>query len=157
MPRYPTQVNVKDIHRQKLKQQACDNQHSKELQHLHPGEAVQMRLPGETTWSSGECIRLVGPRSYKVRVGSKVYIRNRHKLISIGKPVPPNEVSEMPDQKVTEDDGPTQPTETSSNEQSEPDSASPPRVVTAPALRCSDWIHKAPAWMADYVPSSLVN
>ena len=93
-----------------------------------------MRLPGETTWSSGECIRLVGLQSYKVRVGSKVYIRNRHQLIPIGKPVP-NEVSEMPDQKVTEDDGPTQPTETSSNEQSEPDSASPPIVVTAPALR----------------------
>ena len=116
-----------------------------------------MRLPGETTWSSGECIRLVGPRSYKVRVDSKVYIRNRRQLIPIGKPVPPNEVSEMPDQKVTEDDGPTQPKETSSNEQSEPDFASPPRVVTAPALHRSDRIHKAPAWMADYVPSRLVN
>ena len=156
-PRYPTQVDVKDIHRQKLKQQAYYNQHSKELQQLHPGEAVQMKLPGETTWSSGECIRLVGPRSYKVRVGSRVYIRNRRQLIPIGKPVPPNEVSEMPDQKVTEDDGPTQPTETPSNEQSEPASASPPRGVTAPALRRSDRIHKAPAWMADYVPSSLIN
>ena len=156
-PRYPTQVDVKDIHRQKLKQQAYYNQHSKELQQLHPGEAVQMKRPGETTWSSGECIRLVGPRSYKVRVGSRVYIRNRRQLIPIGKPVPPNEVAEMPDQKVTEDDGPTQPTETPSNEQSEPASASPPRGVTAPALRRSDRIHKAPAWMADYAPSSLIN
>ena len=116
-----------------------------------------MRLPGETTWSSGECIRLVGPWSYKIRVGSKVYVRNRCQLIPIGKTVPPNGVSEMPDQKMNEDDGPTQPTKTTSNEQSEPDSASPPRVVPAPALRHSDQIHKAPAWMADYVPSSLVN
>ena len=69
-----------------------------------------MRLPGKATWSSGEYIRLVGPRSYKIRVGSKIYVRNGHQLIPTGNPLVPKEVSH---QNVDEGDGPMQPTEVS--------------------------------------------
>ena len=65
-PHYPTQADGLALRRLKKKQQTYYNQHTKELKDLQPGKAVQMRLPGETTWSSGECIQLVGPRSYKV-------------------------------------------------------------------------------------------
>lgn len=64
----------------------------KELEQLHPGDTVQMKLPGEATWSSGECIQLVGPSSYKIRVGCKVYVRNRRQLIPTGKPLALKEV-----------------------------------------------------------------
>ena len=86
-PNYPTQADRKALQNMKQKQQFYYNQHTKELKDIRPGEAVQMRLPGETTWSSTECIRLFGPRSYKVRVGITEYIRNRRQLILTGKPM----------------------------------------------------------------------
>ena len=113
-----------------------------------------MRLPGEATWSSGECIRLVGPRSYKISVGSKVYVRNRRQLIPTGKPLVPKEVS---DQNGDEDDGSMQPTEKPVDQSLEPDPASSPGVVTTPTLHRSDRIRKAPSWMVDYVTSSSIN
>ena len=76
------------------------NRHSKELKDIQPGEAVQMRIPGETIWSSGECIRLVGPRSYKIRVGNREYIRNRRQLIPTNKPSESNGIPEIVDERT---------------------------------------------------------
>ena len=61
-PNYPTQADNLALHRMKWKQQFYYNQHAKELKDIQPGKA-QMRLPGETTWSSGKCIHLVGIKS----------------------------------------------------------------------------------------------
>ena len=56
-PHYPTQADGRDIRKQKLSNKfTIISIRSKELQNLHPGDTVQMRLPGEAIWSSGECI-----------------------------------------------------------------------------------------------------
>ena len=117
----------------KQKQQFYYNQHTKELKDKRSGEAVQMRLPGETTWSSGECIQLVGPRSYKVRVGNTEYIRNRRQLIPTGKPLESNELPEIVDQSIEQRDNESEDMATS--QPPEPATVSPPRT---PVLRRSE-------------------
>ena len=49
-----------------------------------------MRLPGETTWTSGVCTDLEGSRSYKLRVGEKIYRRNGRQIIQADEPVMQN-------------------------------------------------------------------
>ena len=45
---YPTQADKKALQTTKQKQQFYYNRHSKELKDIQPGEAAQMRIPGET-------------------------------------------------------------------------------------------------------------
>ena len=45
------------------------------------GETVRIRLPGQKTWTPGECIQEGGPRSYHIRVGERVFRRNRRQLL----------------------------------------------------------------------------
>ena len=111
-----------------------------------------MRLPGETTWSSGKCIQLVGPRSYKVRVGSKEYIRNRRQLIPTDQPLEENCVPEMLDQPMEQKN--TDSTGETTNQPAEPETISSPKT---PVLRRSERARRAPAWMEDYVPSNYLN
>ena len=44
---------------------------------------IRMRLPGEKSWSSGHCRRILGNRSYEVEVNGGRYRRNRRQLRSI--------------------------------------------------------------------------
>ena len=107
-----------------------------------------MRLPGETT-CSGECIRLVGPRSYKVRVGNTEYILNKQQLIPTGKPSESNELPEIVDQSIEQRD----------NESEDMATSQPPEPATVrtPDLRHSERVRQAPSWTKDYVPSNSVN
>ena len=111
-----------------------------------------MRLPGETSWSSGECIRLVGPRSYKIRVGNREYIRNRRQLIPINKPSESNGIPEIVDERIEQRDGGLE--DMVASPPSEPVTVSPPGT---PILRRSERVRQAPSWMKDYVPSNSVN
>ena len=151
-PNYPTQADGLALHRRKRKQQFYYNQHTKELKDIQPGKVVQMRLPGETTWSSGECIQLVGPRSYKVRVGSKVYIRNRRQLIPTEQPLEENWVPEILDQNMEQKDKNL--VDETVNQPPESETVSPPKT---PALRRSERVRRAPSWLEDYVPSDSLN
>ena len=58
------------------------NRGTRPLRPLIEGEAVRMRLPGQSTWSPGICLRSAGDRSYLVRVANYVYRRNRRHLLA---------------------------------------------------------------------------
>ena len=170
-PQYPTKEDTQALRGQKMRQQYYYNQHTKELPPIAPGEAVWMRLPGQTIWSPGVCTGLVCPRSYKVKVGDSVYRRNRRQLIrSHEEPVrdlseavllPPT-VSESPSQPANEPQLPvvepdstdnqradsTQPQETSTD--TEP---TQPQVTQPLPLRTSQRSHKPPKWITRYVHS----
>ena len=170
-PRYPTKEETQALRGQKMRQQYYYNQHTKELPPLAPGEAVRMRLPRQTTWSPGVCTGLVGPRSYKVKVGDSVYRRNHRQFIrsheepardlSEAVPLPPT-VSESPSQPTNEPQLPVvehdprdspradsaQPQETST--ETEPTQTQVPQPLP---LRRSQRSHKPPQWITRYVHS----
>ena len=50
------------------------------LSPLEVGEFVCMKLTGKQTWSLAKCVKQVGPRSYEVMCGERIYRRNRHDL-----------------------------------------------------------------------------
>ena len=89
-PRYPTEEDTDALNGQKRRQEFYYNRQVKPLKPIVPGDTIQMRLPGETTWTSGVCTDLVGPRSYKLRVGEKIYRRNRRQLIQADDPIMQN-------------------------------------------------------------------
>ena len=41
---------------------------------------VRVKLPGKQTWSLAKCVKQVGPRSYEVMCGERIYRRNRRDL-----------------------------------------------------------------------------
>ena len=51
------------------------NQHVKASKHIQRGQTIRIRLPGQSTWSTGVCMGLARPRSYEVQVGSTAYRR----------------------------------------------------------------------------------
>jgi len=69
-----------------------------------------MWLPGEHKWSVGVCSGLVGPQSYEVKVGDRVFIRNRRQLIqSKDRVAPETPMSDEFAQVSPDNDLPTQP------------------------------------------------
>ena len=62
------------------KQAKYYNQTAKPLKALQRGQSVRMKLPGDDKWSLGTCKQEVGPRSYLVECGGKIYRRNRQHL-----------------------------------------------------------------------------
>ena len=69
-PDYPTEEDRQAIiNKQKQRQQYYYDRHVKKQKPIAAGEAIRMRLPGQKTWSRGVCAGLVGPRSYRVKVG----------------------------------------------------------------------------------------
>ena len=50
------------------------------LSPLEVGEFVRVKLPGKQTWSLAKCVKQVGPRSYEVMCGERIYRRNRRNL-----------------------------------------------------------------------------
>ena len=83
LPRYPIGDDTRAINQQKQRQQHYYDRHVKPLKSIEPGNAVRMRLPGGSSWTTGVCNGLVGPRSYQVKVGGNVFTRNRRQLISM--------------------------------------------------------------------------
>ena len=104
-PQYSTKGDTQAINRQKQRQQHYYDHHTKPLKPLTPGESVRMRLPGEKTWSPGVCEGLVGPRSYEVKVGDRIFVRNRRHLIKsddlVAKDVPEVEEATQPESGET--------------------------------------------------------
>jgi len=90
-PRYSMEEDTAAIKIQKNRQQIYYDRHVKELKPIQPGQTIQMRLPGENTWTMGKCIKTVGPRSYEVQVGGNMYRRNQRQLILIDKATPTEE------------------------------------------------------------------
>ena len=55
---------------------------SKDLKILKQGDVIRMKLPGETTWTKGVCMKAIGKRSYRVKVRGSIYRRNRRQLLA---------------------------------------------------------------------------
>jgi len=73
---------VKDnIEKSKAKQKQYYDRGARPLTSLQPGDVVHMKLPGAETYTKGNVIGSRGPRSYRVRVNGKTYVRNRRQLI----------------------------------------------------------------------------
>ena len=90
---YPVEENTAGIQKQKNRQRIYYDRHIKELKPIQPGQTIQMRQPGENTWTIGKCIKTAGPRSYEVQVGGSKYRRNRRQLILIDKATPTEELT----------------------------------------------------------------
>ena len=86
-PQYSTERDSQAIYRQKQKQQQHYDAHSKPLKPLAAEDSVRMKLPGEKTWTQGVCAGLVGPRSYEVKMGDRVFVRNRRHLLASDEPI----------------------------------------------------------------------
>ena len=56
-----------------VKQAKYYNWTAKPLEKLQSGQLVRVKLPGDDKWSLGTCKREVGPRSYLVECGGKMY------------------------------------------------------------------------------------
>ena len=147
-PRYPVKQDVQELQAQKARQLRYYNQHGRDLRPIAPGETVRIQLPGQKTWSVGICKALVGPRSYKIKVGDAVYRRNRRHVIRL-------------DELVDTDDRNLDPQTTDLEEGMDNSSAGMEQNRTpttmAPqeqgTLRRSQRTPRAPRWMEDYVPS----
>ena len=79
-PAFPTGADAQARTHQRQRQQVS-------LKPIPVGETKRLRLPGQATWSTGTCKGLVGPRSYDVQVGEKIYQRNRRQLIYANEPL----------------------------------------------------------------------
>ena len=75
-PRYSTAEDTSALNAQKQRQKFYYDHQAKPLKPIAPGETVRLRVPGQSTSSTGECKGLVGPRSYEVKVGKRSYRHN---------------------------------------------------------------------------------
>ena len=110
-----------------------------------------------TTWSAGICTDTLGPRSYAVKMGERVFRRNRRQLIhsdNLSQPfVEPAPQPEQPywsgaiPERDSAEDGEQGP---DSSSQSTPPLV--PQSPVAPPPRRSDRVRRPPQWSADYVP-----
>ena len=166
-PRFSTEKDMQALRGQKERQCHYYNQHTRTRPPIAPGESVQMRLPGDKTWSPGVCLGLVGPRSYRVLVGGRAFRRNRRQLIC-AKENPPKDLSETRPSSQPAVPSPSQPAsepQVAADHHSQPD-CSPPKEISKEAetsqelpdpapmpLRRSERTRKSPMWITQYVPS----
>lgn len=73
---YGTEVTA-NMRKAKEKQTKQYDKKSKSLSPLIPGEQIRMKRPGDDQWSLAVCIKSVGPRSYLIESGGRLYRRNR--------------------------------------------------------------------------------
>ena len=155
-PKYSTAEDERALQGQKAKQEHYYNQHARDLSPIEAGDAVRMRLPGESTWSKGVCTRLCGPRSYRVKVGGAVYRRNRRQLIRTNEGpdlTPPHFESGLMPTSIPQEDHLESLTGDVPNPPISPDDD--PLVTAGPELplRRSGRARKPPDWITNYVPS----
>jgi len=143
VPRVISDVPQK-IKPRKQKQKFC-YWFSHELPTSHNGDAVRMRLPGNSEWSLGRVIGEGGPRSHWVEVSGKPYCRNRKLHVATPEKLEPKATN----YDLTE---PSEPGESSLADAyvSLPTMLVPPEVPepspTSRALR----ERPPPAWLKDY-------
>jgi len=73
-PRFETEQTTRELCDRQAAQKIHNDKAAHALDPLQPGDSVRMRLPGCDWWSPGVVEKLIGPRSYKVRVDGVVYL-----------------------------------------------------------------------------------
>lgn len=168
-PRYSTDKDTRALAGQKERQRYYYDRHVKTLPPLVSGDTVCMRLPGQTTWTAGTCTGAVGPRSYSVQIGGRVFRRNRRQLIRAGElplqhqPYTCTESVPQPEEPLQSSVVPGESDQSGSMDGDLPREDAAPREppvmpqspVPAPLPappRMSGRVCRAPKWSKDYVP-----
>ena len=156
-----------DVYRdKKIAKNAQMAQYNKSAHHLNPlvpGDAIRMKLPGQDTWTLGECTKKLSKRSYVVLVQGHTYRRNRRHLRVVYENLPlpdsePWEVSANPPPLEAGSMSHTPPraetrmpiSELPPSEEPVPMQDTPlPRVDSIPVRRGTR-TRKPPAYLADY-------
>ena len=141
-PKVDSQTGDKLAKRKALQEQRY-NSKSQPLTPLQPGQAIRMKLPGETKWSLGSCVKILPNRSYEVEVASRHYRRNRRQLRTTAETPPPPSVEE----DLSHDHPQTAKPPSTSQDAELAINPDQPAVQ----LRRSSRIKKPPAWHEDYV------
>ncbi|CAB4017096.1 Transposon Ty3-G Gag-Pol poly, partial [Paramuricea clavata] len=71
---------TKKMEKGKEKQKKYFDRQSRKLKRLSAGDVIRMRCPGDSRWSLGKVIEVMGFRSYLVEVNGRRYRRNRRHL-----------------------------------------------------------------------------
>ena len=72
----------------KEKQKRYFDRQSRTLKKLSTGDVIRMRCPGDSKWSLGKVIEVMGFRSYLVQVNGRRYRRNRKHLRTTAEQLP---------------------------------------------------------------------
>ena len=88
----------------KQKQELQYNKKSQPLPPIQPGQAIRMKLPGDTKWSPGSCVKALPNRSYKVEVTCHHYHRNRCQLRTTAEAPPHTTLEDLPNNDANEID-----------------------------------------------------
>ena len=122
---------------------------AKPLPDIPVGDVVRMRLPGQSTWSTGICTKKLPYRSYHVFAGGATYRRNRRNLLVIPADQPESpivEVSPKPSNMTAEPDVPAQMPQSSKGVVPTSTSSTSSCVPTRKSQRSV----RKPVWHADY-------
>ena len=109
------------------------------------GSAVRMKLPGDATWTLGECTKKLSHRSYAVLVNGYVYRRNRRALRVVNESLPPLPESEPLTSSTDLSDLPREASCTTRHDRSSGPEESPRREESSPLVEspsCGDASHR---------------
>ena len=109
-----------------------------------------MKLPGDTKWSLGSCVKILPNRSYEVEVAGRRYRRNRrHLRTTAGTPPPLSVEQDLPHNHPQT----TKPSRANHDTELAIDHDQPAIVTSQPAVQLwrSSRIKKTPVWHDDYV------
>ena len=160
-PQYSMADDARALQGQKAKQQLYYDRSAKDLPPIHKGDVVQMRLPGQTTWTPAVCMGQCCPRSYRVKVDGREFRRNRRQLIQTSEQLPlepaviEQNVTTQPD---IERETPTEqqvlePPRLSEPESPSAHSAPDTGMLTPQSPRRSGRTRRPLEWLTNYVPS----
>ena len=79
---------TKRMEKSKEKQKRYFDRQSRTLEKLSTGDVIRMRCPGDSKWSLGKVIEVMGFRSYLVEVNGRRYRRNRKHLHTTAEQLP---------------------------------------------------------------------
>ena len=158
-----------DVYRdKKIAKNAQIAQYNKSAHHLNPlapGDAIRKKLPGQDTWTLGECTKKLSKRSYVVLVQGHTYRRNRRHMRVVYENLP------LPDSEPWEVSANPPPLEAGSMSRTPPraetrmpmselppseepvsmqDTPPPPPRVDSTPVRRGTRTRKPPAYLADH-------
>ena len=156
-----------DVYRdKKIAKNAQIAQYNKSAHHLNPlapGDAIRMKLPGQDTWTLGECTKKLSKRSYVVLVQGHTYRCNRRHLRVVYEnlPLPDSEPWEMSANPLPLEAGSMSRTppraetrmpmsELPPSEEPVPMQDTPPPRVDSTPVRRGTRTRKPPVYLADY-------
>ena len=152
-PKVDSQTEDK-LAKRKATQEQRYNTKSQPLTPLQPGRAIRTKLPGDTKWSLGRCVKTLPNRSYEVEVAGRRYRRNRRQLRTTAEtPPPPSVEQDLPHNHPQTTKPPSASHDAELAIDHNQPAAVPAAVTSQPTvqLRRSSRIRKTPTWHDDYV------